>query len=152
MKIPVLTALALLLALVGAYDADGNEEINLTDDRRLAYDAGTDYCKWRSPYWYNGKCYKVEWCWDWDKNSWEKESDEEISWIYCWKKGGGGGGGGGGSSNNKNLKKKCRRWERKYRQCKRHKPTSNVSFVELVSSWDAHVQCSSLTTHPPLSR
>ena len=146
MKIPVLASLALLLALFGAYDADASEEINLTDDRRLAYKGGEEEvgdCLWKWPYSYSDKgtdkCYKVKWCPSTDGKSWVKESDQEIHWLYCWNKGGGGGGGGGGSGSNKNLNKKCRRWERKIKQCKRHKATSRVSFVGLVSSLGAHV-------------
>ena len=143
MKIPVLASLALLLALVGAYDADASEEINPTDDRRLAsYEVGekeVGVCQWQWPYSYSDKCYKVKWCPSTDGKSWVKESDQEIHWKYCLNKGGGGGGGGGGSGSNKNLNKKCRRWERKYTQCNRHKSTSNVSFVGLVSSLGAHV-------------
>lgn len=142
MKISVLASLALLLALVGAYDADASEEINLTDDRRLAFQEGEKEvgdCQWKWPYSYDDRCYKVKWCPSTD-GKWDKESVQEINWRYCWNKGGGGGGGGGsGSGSDKNLKKKCRRWARKYIQCVRQKPTSNVSFVGLVSSLGAHV-------------
>jgi hypothetical protein len=131
MKIPILTALALLLALVGAHDTDINEEINLKDDRRL----GEQYvngCWWKWPYWQNGKCQKVEWCPD-SMGNWVQKSSKDISWMYCWKddekkKGSSSSSSGG------NKDKKCRKWRRKYDQCKRQRSRSKVSIVGLVSS------------------
>ena len=124
MKIPVLTAFA-LLALVGAYDSNADEDVDLDsmDDRRLGK-AFVNGCWWKWPFWENGKCVKKEWCWDTPTADWKENSVRDIPWTYCWEKE--KKDDDKSSSSSSRDGNKCRKWRKKYKQCKKKRSKSKV--------------------------
>ena len=93
------------------------------EDRRLGY----YNCKYVGPSYENGKCVKIKYCLNSWAGKWYKVKVKSLPWRDCWKKNGHKkDDSSSSSSSSSSSDKDCKKWKRKYKDCKKKHSKSKV--------------------------
>ena len=90
------------------------------EDRRLGY----YNCKYVGPTYEGGKCLKIKYCLNSWAGKWYKVKAKSLPWADCWKKN--GHKKNDSSSSSSSSDKDCKKWKRKYKDCKKKHSKSKV--------------------------